>query len=111
MFTALSREYGWTPDQIRWITLQELEIYSAGNQEHRKHIDSIETSLEKIRRVLYSYFGVKESGGNKEAELEQKIQKATTSRITKEAKDAWLDAGMPSPAGPWLENYMRKTDG
>lgn len=89
--------------------MQELEIYSAGNQEHRKHIDSIEISLEKIRRALYSFFGVKES--DKDAELEQKIKKAVMSKVTKEAKDAWLKADMPSPAGPWLENYMRQNDG
>lgn len=89
--------------------MQELEIYSAGNQEHRKHIDPIELSLEKIRRALYSFFGMKELDNDKE--LEQKIEKAVMSKVTKKAKDAWLAAGMPSPASAWLKNYMEQNDG
>jgi hypothetical protein len=29
IFYTLSREFGWTPDQIRRVTLQELEHYYA----------------------------------------------------------------------------------
>jgi hypothetical protein len=105
----LSRQFSWTPDQIRWLTLQELEIYTAGNQEYRKHIDPIELSLEKIRRALYSFFGMKEA--DKGVELEKKIDRVSMGKVTKDAKDAWIEAGMPSPAGPWLKNYRNQDHG
>ncbi len=91
------------------MTLQEFEAYSAGNHQYRSHIDPIEISLEKIRRALFSFFGIK--GTDKPDELEKKIERTLMAKVTREAKDAWIAAGMPSPAGDWFRNYHKEDHG
>jgi len=106
LFNELSRQYHWTPDEIRWLTLQELEIYTSGNQRYRENVAPIDLSLEKIRRAIFSYFGIKEA--DRPEVLEQKIDKTAQAKVTASAKNAWIVAGMPSPAGPWLAQYRKE---
>ena len=66
----------------------------------------IDISLERIRRALFSFFGVKEA--DRPEILEEKIQKVGAKQVTNKAKDAWIEAGMPSPAGQWLANWNKE---
>jgi hypothetical protein len=102
---ALSREFGWTPDQIRNLTMAELEIYAATNQAYRQHIDPVEISLVRIRKALYGFFGIKEH--DTVGKLEEKIDRAAA-KVTAQAKDAWIAAGMPSPAAAWFARYAKE---
>ena len=89
--------------------MQELEAYTEGNQKHYQLIDPIEISLEKIRRALFGFFGMKDA--DKPAEREKKFEKAAMAKVTNKAKEAWIEAGMPSPAGDWLRRYAEQNDG
>lgn len=40
--------------------------------------------------------------------LERQVAKLSQGTITKEARIAWEKAGMPSPAVPWMAQYMRE---
>jgi hypothetical protein len=102
LFLELSRQFGWTPDQIRWLTLQELEAYTEGNQKYHEHVAPLDISLERIRRALFGVFGIKEA--DRQKELEYKIAKSAT-QVSRKAFDAWMAAGMPSPAAEWIRNY------
>lgn len=106
MFYQLSAEFQWTPEQIRRLTLQEFEHYIIANNRYRENIHPTDCSLEAIRVMLAQYFGVKEM--QKPADVETKIQKVATAKLTKEEKDAWLAAGMPSPFDGWLHHYRKE---
>ena len=105
MFFGLSQEFNWTPDQIRWLTIDELELYSERIQKHRKTVKPTDLSVEQIRRALFSWFGIKEPPT--EEEMEKKIETIADVRMSSRAFDAWMTAGMPSPAIPWIQNWER----
>lgn len=106
MFYGLSLDFGWTPDEIRWLTLDELELYSAQIQQRRKTTKPTDVSAEQIRRALFSWFGIKEPPT--EEEMEKTIEKAVGVTTSKAAFDAWLAAGTPSPAIEWLQNWGKE---
>jgi hypothetical protein len=99
----LSREFGWTPEQIRNLTLDELEIYAELNAAYRDHIKPHDVSLERIRAALFSFFGIKEPPTMEQQEL--KLKQAANVTVTQGAMDAWFKAGMPSPAPQWLRQW------
>jgi hypothetical protein len=106
IFYQLSLEFGWTPTQIRRLTLQELEHYFAQSWQHRKDVQPPDVSLEAIRRALYQFFGAKEPDSAQT--MQQKIAKMGGPTLTEAEMRAWTDAGMPSPFDAWLRNYRRE---
>ena len=103
VFYGLSLDFGWTPDEIRWLTLDELELYSARIQQRRKTTQPTDVSAEQIRRALFSWFGVKEPPT--EEEMEKRFKEAANVTTSKAAFDAWMAAGNPSPAIEWIKNW------
>ncbi len=101
----MSREYGWTPEQIRRLFLDELEIYAKSNQAYRDIIKPIDVTLDQIRRALFSWFGIKEAPTP--AETEKQIQKVVQVKVTGKQFDAFMAAGMPSPALEWLKQWEK----
>lgn len=101
----MSEEFGWTPDEIRRLTLQEFDHYIVLSHCHRQSIRPTDCSLEAIRSMLAAWFGFKEPDRPQQAE--EKIQKLAAATVTKAEKDAWFSAGMPSPFGSWLAAYRK----
>jgi len=109
LFFDLSSEFDWTPEQIRRLTFQELEIYVLKNHRLRRNIPDVEHSLDVIRQVLFAAFGIKEKRpARTEAEFDEKIKRLGGITITKSETKAWLDAGMPSPPQAFLKKYREK---
>jgi len=55
--------------------------------------------------MLAGFFGVKEP--EKPEELEHKIEKVVKAKVTRQEKEAWNAAGMPSPFDKWLAGYRK----
>ena len=101
----MSREYHWTPDQIRWLTLDELEVYAEANKAYRDIIKPLEVTTDQIRRAIFAWFKIKEPPT--QAETEKQIQKVVQVKVSTKQFDAFMAAGMPSPAIDWLRQWER----
>ena len=93
----MSREFGWTPEQLDRVTLQELEHYTAKSRVYRDTVPLEDVTLVAIRQALFSFFGVKEGQAP-----DEKLVGMASAQMNKEESDAWLAAGMPSPLDAWL---------
>ena len=101
----MTREYGWTPDQIRLLFLGELEIYAEANQAYRDIIIPLEVTTDQIRRALFAWLKIKEPPTA--AETEKQIQKVVQVKISSTQFDAFIAAGMPSPAVAWFRQWEK----
>ena len=101
IFYTLSREFGWTPDQIRRVTLQELEHYFAQGMTYRNAVPEPDVSL----ALICAFLGIKEPAGSTADRLDAELAKVKAPKVTQEESDAWLAAGMPSPMSAWLKAY------
>ena len=87
------------------MTLDELEVYAKDNQAYRDVIKPVDVSALEIRRVLFQWMGVKEAPTP--VETERQIEKATTVKVKAKQMDAFIAAGMPSPAIDWLKQWEK----
>ena len=105
MFVGLTREYHWTPDQIRRLTLDELEIYAKSNQAYRDIIKPLEVTTDQIRRALFAWLKIKEPPTR--AETEKQIDKVVQVKVSTKQFDDFIAAGMPSPAMVWFKQWEK----
>ena len=107
-------EFGWGPDQTLALTLQQMEHYLHQLNRYRANIRRQDTSLELIRKALFSFFGIKDPTALTDNKLEQQIKAVNPMgesfpKLTKEEADAWMAAGMPSPFDGWIRSYRNGT--
>jgi hypothetical protein len=90
-----------------------MEHYLYQGHVYRNNVPEPDVTLEQIRHVLFSYFGVEESKTDLDQQIREFAQPADGEpigitvglQLTKEETDAWIKAGMPSPPGKWLKDY------
>jgi len=93
-----------------------MEHYLAQMHAYRSTLPEPDVTLEKLRQVLFAFFGVKEpSQADRDINHQvrqfgkshhgEKSSLASGMRLTKEEADAWDAAGMPSPFDGWLKGY------
>ena len=98
-----------------------MEHYLAQMNQYRSTWPEPDVTLELLRKVLYSFFGVKDRPPS-DADVEQKVKGFSQSlqsdgkpsnlgtgmQLTKEETDAYLAAGMPSPFEGWLKGFRNE---
>jgi hypothetical protein len=103
LFYQLTLRFGWTPDQIRWLTFQELAHYLEEMRAAEKICPPAHISLSAIKAGLVG-------GGKKPAAdkiPEGPVGPLPRFKITTSEKEAWLAAGMP-PIERFLRQYRKE---
>jgi hypothetical protein len=108
-FYYISREFGWTPEQIDRLTYQQLIHYIEEINERRETVTEAEISLVMIRKALFAFVGVPEpkpardkvsDGLRRIGSVPKTNMKAF--RMNGKQIAAWGAAGYP-PIGDWLK--------
>ena len=105
----MSKEFSWTPDEIRDLTLQDFGYYCDRFNRDRDTIAPIDVALEDIKQLLIAGFGIKIKKQVKQKDEIEQFKKTGlgTFSFTTEEKKAWLDAKMPNPT-KFLREYRKK---
>ena len=98
IYFELSKEFGWTPETIRRLTIQELVHYLERLHEYRDNILPADLVLEQIKQAFFAFMGVTQDKPGADS-MDEQIKKSgfPTVKVTKEAMDAWEKAGRPNP--------------
>jgi len=111
----LSKEFGWTYEQIRNLTLQEFVHSFEQLRIYRQQVPTTDVTLERIRLALFGFFGIKDKkpiGSIKQSQEKENRAKMAelglpSISFTTAEKEAWLKAGMPN-IGKFLKEYRAK---
>jgi len=102
----LSKEFGWSPEKIERLTLQQLSHYLERLSEYREFIKPEDVELTQIRKALFGFFGVKERN---DADIDKQTENfgLPKMKVSKEAMIAWEKAGRPNP-NKFFAEYRKK---
>lgn len=106
LFFALSRWFGWTPQVVRRLTVDEAQVYTDQISDEVQRLGTTESRLTEIRDALFGLAGIRPE---QPQDATDTIEKAglPTFTITAAEKEAWLAAGMPD-IGAFLTAYRRR---
>jgi hypothetical protein len=95
---------GWTPDDVRRLTLQELAALRCEIRKHREAVPPLDVTCELIRRVLFAFLGAKES-----EPVEKQMQKMAqagmkTAKVPEGVFKAWEKSGYKGT----LNDFMKR---
>jgi len=109
IYFELSKEFGWTPETIERLTLQQLVHYLEKLHEYRENIKPADFELEQIRQALFAFLGVSEKDDKK---IDEQIEKSgfPSVKVTRQAMEAWEKAGMPNPQ-IFFAQYRKRKNG
>jgi hypothetical protein len=86
--------------------MQQVEHYCSQSAIYRSKVPRVDMILSGILASL----GVRDAKDTNQ--VEEQVSKVVQGTISKEAREAWEAAGMPSPAMPWMMSWMmRHKDG
>jgi hypothetical protein len=70
----MSKNFGWTPEQIDRLTHDQLEIYiDQINKKEKSNLPSVEITMREIRNVIFGMLGIKEKEENTDKQLKEKL--------------------------------------
>ncbi len=102
----MSKEFKFTPDEIRGLTLQDFGNCCERLNRDREKVAPLDVALETIKQVLITGLGVKVKVKPKDI-LEQARQAGIpTVSFTTAEKEAWLKAKMPE-INKFLKEYRK----
>lgn len=105
------REFqGWTPATVDNLTFDQLDRIFDKLNKYREHIPSAEVSLENIKRAIFKWLNVKESGvsGSKDDGGVKPIDGFTVTQATKEEMQAWYKTKMKDSLSVFLKRYRKE---
>ncbi len=105
MYWMFGSEFGWGPDQVRILTLEQANGYFRQIEKYREHIGRGDQTLVELKELLLAWFGVKQEPADEEKRhKEMDASPLLRTTITEEEKQAWIKADMP-PIQTFLKGY------
>jgi len=96
-------EFECFPIDVDNMTFDQLDSIFNQLNKYRKHTPRADVTLETIRVVLFKWMGIKVS----DTSNIKQFGDFPTMKVTKEEKEAWVKAKMPSPIGKFIAKYRK----